>query len=497
MYPENAVFQRSFGFHILWWVTPDRRVCFHPPRMTEPEQLLRRAAPLSGDTNIFLERNPGESNEDGSIARRLARWRNNAAENSSEAFDQRLEWDGLTSETAQSVLADERPLNPGDDLWAVMARMVVQRLGDEGGDGRCPAPPGVPFAPILSPLVSLAISELSLATGVPPLAPSIEAQLGEPLYQRLSDIAHRAAGGEFRSFRDALPAREGAWRAFEQHMLQGGWLALFERLPVLLRLLATAISLWVTETADFLRRLDADREDLGQVFGSGGHPGDAVEQISGMLSDPHCGGRNVKIVRFASGLRVVYKPKSLAIDAAWFELTEWIVGRTGLALRSPRVLNRGDWGWVEFIPHEPCRDTEAVERFYRRAGQLLCLLYATASGDFHHENMMASGEFPVPIDLETVFNPEPITLEEPTASTLRFQRSVLGTLMLPGWMELSGQTDAVDLSALGSRPDTQPRTTKRRWIHPNSDAMEFVAIREKGKQPQSTPFHADEPGPDA
>ena len=69
--------------------------------------------------------------------------------------------------------------------------------------------------------------------------------------------------------------------------------------------------------------------------------------------------------------------------------------------------------------------------------------------------------------------------------------------MLPNWMELSGQTDAVDISALGARPDTQPHTTSRRWIHPNSDAMEFVAIRERGKQPPSTPFHKEGPGPDA
>ena len=65
------------------------------------------------------------------------------------------------------------------------------------------------------------------------------------------------------------------------------------------------------------------------------------------------GDETLKIVRFASGLKVVYKPKSLAIDAAWLGLTEWIGTRSGVALRAPRVLNRGDWGWAEFIPNEP------------------------------------------------------------------------------------------------------------------------------------------------
>ena len=483
--------------------------------MIDLEGLLRRAAPSVGSSaNTFLIR--GTANQDGSTAKRLSRWRNNAAENSSAAFADRLDWEGLTLETAGSVLGDERPLHPddspgaGDDLWAPPARKIVRHLTEHGSIGKAgsgSAPSSVPFAPILAPLVSLAMQELSRAPGVSPLAPKIEAQLSEPLYKRLSGISHRTLGGEFRIFRHALPARDGAWRGFEEHMHRGGLLELFERRPVLLRLLATAISLWVEETAEFLRRLNADRESLGQFFGAGdgfrdrgdpdGNDPGAVEEISSSLSDPHRRGRNVKIVRFASGLKVVYKPRSLAIDAAWLGLTEWIGSRTSLTLRSPRVLNRGEWGWAEFIPHEPCKDAEAVERFYRRAGHLLCLLYATESRDFHNENMVACGEFPVPIDLETVFNAEPLLLEELANPSLQFHGSVVHTLMLPMWMEFSGRSDAVDMSALGSRSETQPDATARGWIHPNSDAMEFVSIRQEMTRQPNAPFLANGACPDA
>ena len=454
--------------------------------MIDLERLLREAAPAGA----FLNRDTGE--EDSSVTKRLSRWQNNAAGNSREAFARRLEWEGLTAETAGSVLGDERPLNPGDQWWAGVARTIFGRLAEAGSAGTrysFPPPSRVPFAPILSPLVSLAMGQLSCEAGVPPLAPDIEAQLREPLYQRLASIMHWAVGGEFRRFRDARAARDGAWLAFEEHMRQGGWLELFARLPVLLRLLATAISLWVTETAEFLRRLEADREDLGRLFGDR-DPG-AVEEISSMLSDPHRGGRNVKIVHFASSLRVVYKPRSLAIDDAWFGLTAWIGQRTGVALGSPRVLNRGDWGWAEFIPHEPCKDNEAVERFYRHAGHLLCLLYVSASTDFHDENMVTCGEFPVPIDLETVFNPEPHTHGEQAAATKQFSESVREILMLPYWIEMGGQSDATDISALGSRPGTQPEMTRSCWMHPNSDEMEFVTIQQKGEQQQNAPFLAD------
>ncbi len=35
----------------------------------------------------------------------------------------------------------------------------------------------------------------------------------------------------------------------------------------------------------------------------------------------------------------------------------------------------------------------------------LALFYALEATDFHHENLIAEGEHPVPIDLETLFQP--------------------------------------------------------------------------------------------
>jgi type 2 lantibiotic biosynthesis protein LanM len=462
--------------------------------MKEVERLLRRAAPLSDTAAVtFVNRDSGSGA--GVIAKRLSRWRNNAAENSCDAFTQRLEWEGQLPQSAGSFLGDERPLTPGDDFWAQFARSIVQHLTEHCSaeeDNRYPAPSDIPFAPLFSPLVVLASRELSHAAV---LAPDAEVHLRDSLYERLSIVSHRAVGAEFRTFRNALPIRDGAWLAFEEHMRRGGLLGLFERLPVLLRLLATAISLWLEETSEFLGRLAADHEDLGQFFG-GGNPG-TVEEISYGLSDPHRGGRNVKIVRFASGLRAVYKPRNLETDVAWSGLTEWMGQHTGVVLRSPRVLGRGDWGWVEFIPHEPCESAEGVEWFYRRAGHLLGLLYVTHSSDFHDENMVAFGEFPVPIDFETVFNPENFAMEQQKTATLQFGSSVVRTLMLPNWMEFGDQSDATDLSALGSRPETQPDITRRRWIHPNSDATEFVASQQKRKQRHNAPFLRDAPSPDA
>ena len=68
------------------------------------------------------------------------------------------------------------------------------------------------------------------------------------------------------------------------------------------------------------------------------------------------------------------------------------------------ILDRGDYGWVEYVEHRSCASDEEIRRYYRRTGNFLCLVYALNGSDFHFENMIADGEHPVPIDLETIYH---------------------------------------------------------------------------------------------
>src|ERR1051326_7324695 len=69
--------------------------------------------------------------------------------------------------------------------------------------------------------------------------------------------------------------------------------------------------------------------------------------------DRHRGGRCVMIATFSSCCKLVYKPKSMAVDEHFQELLHWINERgTHPALRPLKVLNRGGYGWAEFVaPH--------------------------------------------------------------------------------------------------------------------------------------------------
>jgi lantibiotic modifying enzyme len=57
------------------------------------------------------------------------------------------------------------------------------------------------------------------------------------------------------------------------------------------------------------------------------------------------------------------------------------------------------------VEHLPCAN-QAAQRFYQRAGMLLCLLHILRVTDCHHQNLVANGEHFVLVDMETLMQPE-------------------------------------------------------------------------------------------
>src|SRR5262249_14693 len=155
----------------------------------------------------------------------------------------------------------------------------------------------------------------------------------------------------------------------------------------------------------FIQRLCADWEIIKKLFSPGSDPGVLVEADSS-VSDLHRCGRSVHILRFSSGFQLVYKPKPLAVDMHFQQLLPWLNGHGDPPpFRILKVLERGSYGWVEFVAVQGCASAAEVRRFYERQGGYLALLYALEAIDFHSENLVAAGEGPVLLDLEALFHP--------------------------------------------------------------------------------------------
>lgn len=248
-----------------------------------------------------------------------------------------------------------------------------------------------------------------------------------------------------------------------------GALDLWRRYPVLARALSVRLEQWLEVGLELAGRLDADEDLIRRQFGIDGE----LCELDAGLGDRHDGGRTVASLGFSCGTRVVYKPRSLGLDVVFQQLVRWL-GEQGLEprLRALEVLDRGSHGWVEFVDRLPCRDAAEVSRFYARQGVYLALLYALEATDFHHENVIAAGEHPVLIDLETLFQPFLLGADTSREDFNPVVSTTLRSGLLPrqAWSELGAE--GLDLSGLGA--DGRQMTPSRQLTGVATDQMAFV-----------------------
>lgn len=276
---------------------------------------------------------------------------------------------------------------------------------------------------------------------------SVAAAVADRLTGKLTRIARRTLVHEANASGLPLPEFVAGLAGSE------GLAVLFDRYPVLGRLLGQAALFASNAVVELLDRLAADRTVIAHQL-LGADPGRCVAVDTG-LADSHDGGRSVAVLTFADGRRVVYKPRDIGTHVRFAELAGWLNTRLpALPIRAAKSLPRNGYGWVEFIEPAPTT-TDGVVRFHRRAGALLALLHAVRATDAHLENLIAAGDQPVLIDTETLFQPVRAgTDADPAAAGLA--KSVYRTGLLP--MLAVGDLGATDISGLGAAPAAPART---------------------------------------
>ena len=257
-------------------------------------------------------------------------------------------------------------------------------------------------------------------------------------------------------------------------------LALLQEYPVVARQTTICINYWVTFSLEFLRHLCADWEAIQATFSPDQHPG-LLTEVRGGAGDRHRQGRSVLIATFSSGFQLVYKPRSLAVDAHFQSLLSWINARSDrLSFRTLKVLNRTRYGWLEFVTAHSCTTQDDVQRFYERQGAYLALLYAVQATDFHAENLIAAGEQPILVDLESLFHPPMGESDASKANLLASEKvaySVLGIGLLPQRVWGNDAVEGIDLSGLGAKQGQLTPHQLPYWEAAATDAMRLAHKR--------------------
>lgn len=119
-------------------------------------------------------------------------------------------------------------------------------------------------------------------------------------------------------------------------------------------------------------------------------------------SDLHTGFQSSILFTLSGGQSYAYKPRSLKMEALFYKLVnEWVPN----TFYSPKIIQGEGYGFMTYINHEEVSSEEDFLDYFYKAGQLLALITALDGFDFHHENIIAKGIYPVIIDLETLLHP--------------------------------------------------------------------------------------------
>jgi type 2 lantibiotic biosynthesis protein LanM len=423
------------------------------------------------------------------IEKRLKNW--SKAVGGEEKLQQRLHWDGLDLNTVRPLLgiADFRA-DFTSPPWTTTLKELIESgrisLLHLEGEEKSPlnSQKPLPFEDFYFPFILVGRrklqTRLSLNHPQQLLSKQAYTALEYSLIQQLVNLGTETLFFEFNQLRENQAADKQTtveennsqflYHTFIQDLLQDGGLIFLDKYPVLARLIATTLDFWVEATTEFIQRLQTDLSVIELTFSPDKSIG-TIQEIATSLSNPHNHGRRVLAITFSSGVKIVYKPKDLSLDIAFNNLLDWCNQQEiSLLFKVTKILNRQEYGWVEFIDRQPCENQTAVRSFYKRAGMLLSLLFLLGANDCGSENAIANGEYPILVDADILMYPQ---VQNSNESEDWFQDSVLKVNFLPTWQGNTFSASTQDSSVLGNIYPQQVNSS-RDWEYINTDEMKLV-----------------------
>lgn len=175
----------------------------------------------------------------------------------------------------------------------------------------------------------------------------------------------------------------------------------FDSYPVLTRLLAEIIDFQLVNFQELLQALSESENDLQQILQV--NLPVHITSIKMGAGDSHDRGKSVAILTFDEKKDIVYKPKNLEIGERFDTFVRGIkeLDETLDFYLTTKIVKES-YSFEERLIYSECRSKEEVNYYYYQFGQIIALVYLLNGNDFHLENVLAYGKYPVLIDLETI-----------------------------------------------------------------------------------------------
>jgi lantibiotic modifying enzyme len=230
------------------------------------------------------------------------------------------------------------------------------------------------------------------------------------------------------------------------------WAERWQRFPLAAAHVDRIVDQWRGHIGELLTRLHWDHQGLRDRLTPTAERLPALIELRADVGDRHDHGRSVALLGFADGSGVVYKPKDLRVAAIVLDLFA-ALSDAGL---EPALARRWMWicpgyAWEQRLAAQPCTTHPELQRFYQRIGGYLRVFQLLGASDMWMDNLIAVGEQPMFIDLETALGPERARDSDQADAHRLLDESVTGMALLGLPVAASPELPPEDLGAL-ARP---------------------------------------------
>lgn len=460
-------------------------------------------------SSFLHERRPAGPSGAGNADRYLLEnWRDSAFLDEA-TFQQRIAASGHSAETFADLIGTGSFATSGSvEQWLAELRTALAVHSSRRGDRRITLYGNdfdrIFFASVVDPVSAYYTARLEIDlsnVAETDVKPELLTSMSEQLDTRLVILTHRTlitevhrlrAEGELRGASPADRYEDFNDRVLiDRDYLEELWC----RYPVLGRSIVVLGRQWLSSCRELLHDVAEDDDQL-TAESLLAHGAGRLKVVRAGLGDVHLGGRSASELVFHNGSRLIYKPRPVEPEALYAQVVQELNQMTGLEMRAAQVLPRGDHGWCEYVCHDEVYNVSDFGRYYRRLGGVLAVLHVLGTTDMHLGNIIAAGDQPVPVDLETIFQPPSIIASGVgKANDLALDvlsRSVLSTSMLPQRVFGDGVNPGVDISGIGGGTSRFSARPLPRVVAAFTDQMAIEAERRELGRGANRPYKGNE-----
>jgi len=431
-----------------------------------------------------------ESKKKGDYHKRLKEWKMKVGESNEGYFLKRLEWSNISKSQIFKLLNPIRKFNFDGYAfpdWVLELQNFQNFKYIEGSYNKLVLKTkNIPFSDFLLPFILYFSKKITVENKH--IAKKALNSLKISLMDELSKISSQ-------SLLEQMSLYGLNYENFIEETKKENYKTFFSEYSYLSRLIFTRGLFWVKNTNKFLGSLNNDYEDILEKIKVESF---VVENITSNLSETHNLGQNVMVIETNNQRKFLYKQRSTDVEEKFFDLIEYL--NTNLTIKQyvPWLINKEDRSWVEYIDFKESKSVEDVRNYYKRCGYFLSLFYVLGTTDLHSENIIASGEFLIFIDLETLITPQTL-LNNKNLNKLNdyiddnYGLSVSRVGILPQWL-MGPDTTIYSNSAIGGSK-TDIRYPAITWQNINKDSMSYEYEELPAKEDKNSVIYNNEVQP--